>query len=326
MLSRCRSCGVNAPAAERRHKRACLGPAPAAEDGQQAGVCTRGSTWEDVRACEDCPHYAPPGSGRRHLLCHLLPVAGNGVWRRAVAQIRARRPLFTGRMVFAVATAGGVLSLDPPAAVRRELPPDATVLEVPNDPDLREVASWGPLWDALLPDVGPADAVLYCHGKGATRADGPHTPTDAWASLCWALALDYWPLYAAALAHHPIAGPFKKVGYGFGSGGGGWHYTGAFFWTSAARLKERLAVACPRKWWGVEAWPGLAHRPAEAAAVFHEGYFPKLDLYKESYWDEIVRPEFDAWVRANPPSWPWTAATTPSAGGSSGLSPSRPST
>lgn len=289
----------------------CNDPQPIAVAEGLPGVCTRSYVWEEVRACSECDHHAPAGSGRRHVLMHLLPVAGRCVWRRAVARLNAYRPLFTGRAVVAVATGDG---FDPPAAVRRELP-WATVLEVPNDPELREVATWRPLWDALLPDVGPADAVLYCHGKGVTRA-APRDQVHEWAALAWTLCLDHWPVVARLLAQHPLAGPFKKVGYGFGHGGGCWHYTGTFFWTSAVRLRERLSVEPPRTWWGVEAWPGLAHPASDAGCIFHSGYFPKMDLYKPGYWAEFIRPEFDKWIRDNPPSWPWIPGSNPSAGGS----------
>lgn len=252
----------------------------------------------------------PPPDGRRHCLMHVYPVAGNGVWQRAVAQLAARRGLFTGRIVLAVATGD---TLDQPAAVAR-LAPWADVIRVRNNPGLREVATWGPLWDRLTPHLGSRDAVMYCHTKGATRNVDPGNSCQWWGSMMWSLALDHWPAVARHLTEHPIAGSFLKVGAGFGGSPSAFHYSGTFFWLRADDfLKTRRRVAPPRKWWGVEAWPGVAYTPDEAGCVFHEGVVPTLDLYSPEYWANTIHPEYATWLRQNPPSWEWspTAATPP---------------
>lgn len=247
----------------------------------------------------------PPPPPRRHVLFHVMPVAGNGVWQRAAAQLDARRGLFDGRAVVGVVTGAG---LDPPDAVRRLLP-WADVVAVPNDRGLREVATWAPLWDRLGP-VGDADAVLYCHAKGVTRRVDPGNSCQWWASLLWSLALDHWPLVAAQLKSFPVAGPFKKVGYGFGAGHGRFHYSGTFFWVRGKGLARRLAVPPPRMWWGVEAWPGLAFDVGEAGCLFLPGKVPALDVYDPHFWRRVVLPEYREWLKANPPSWPPSTAPT----------------
>lgn len=284
------------------------------------GECTIGRKAPGVggccRTCPDRPrtptplHLATPSpgvppTGRRHALMHVHPVSGNGVWQRAVAQLAARRELFDGKIAIAVTTG---TALDPPDAVAR-LAPWATVIPVKNNPPLREVATWAPLWDHLTPHLGPTDAVLYCHAKGVTRNVDPGNSCQWWGSLLWSLALDHWPVVAARLAEYPIAGSFLKVGAGFAGSASAFHYSGTFFWLRADDfLKTRRRVEPPRKWWGVEAWPGVAYSPSEAGCVFHAGAVPTLDLYSPGYWSTTLRPEYEAWLRANPPSWEWTTA------------------
>jgi hypothetical protein len=264
-------------------------------------VCPCAGCGPGCRGYDDGTPKPVPAPPRRHCLMHCYPVAGNGVWQRAVAQLAARRGLFDGRVVIAVATGA---KLDPPAEIAR-LAPWADVIPVPNDPGLREVATWGPLWDRLAPHLGAADAVLYCHSKGATRSVDPGNSCHWWGSLMWSLCLDRWPLVARLLADHPIAGPFMKVGYGFGFGFGRFHYSGTFFWVRAADfLSRRRQTTPPRQWWGVEAWPGLAYDVGEAGCLFHRGKVPGLDLYSPGYWSRVLLPEYATWLQQNPPAWP----------------------
>jgi hypothetical protein len=255
-----------------------------------------------------CPGYddgTPKPVPKRHALMHILPVSGNGVWQRSVAQLAARRGLFDGRVVIAVATGSAKKPLDSADRVRLAAP-WADVIEVPNDPNRREVATWRPLWERLTPHLSPVDAVLYCHSKGATRNVDPGNSCHWWGSLMWSVCLDHWPLVERQLKTHPITGPFLKLGYGFGPGAGKFHYSGTFFWLKAGDfLTRRRHVAPPEQWWGVEAWPGVAYDPGEAACLFLSGKVPGLDLYSRSYWAGVVLPERAKWLRANPPAWPW---------------------
>lgn len=234
-------------------------------------------------------------------------------WRLACEQLRSRWFLFTGRKVVAVATGAGIDSAD---EVRANLPADAEVFEVPNDPELREVATWEASWSRILPHAGDDDAALYCHAKGVTRPYDAGNTAHLWASLCWSLVLDHWPLVAGLLGRYPIAGPFQKIGQMFGPDGGDWHYSGTFFWLRAADLARRLTTPAPRSWYGVEAWPGLAYAPGEAATIFLKEVGAAMDLYDPDYWVKTIRPEYERWIQRNPPAWSATAPN-PSAGGSS---------
>lgn len=250
----------------------------------------------------DAPDDLAPS--RRHAIMHLLPVPGNGVWQRSLDQLRMRRGLFTGRIVVACCTGQYKgTPLDPPEKVRDCLPAGAELIEVPNNPTRREVVTWKPLWESLWPDLGDSDAVLYCHTKGATRNVDPGNSCQWWASLLWSLALDHWPKIESLLKRYPIVGSFKKVGQGFGSGFGSWHYSGTFFWMRAGDFKEhRYSVAVPAQWWGVEAWPGLAYDHADAGCLFMTGAVPGLDIYSPKFWQSTVRPEYSKWIQENRPS------------------------
>lgn len=269
-----------------------------------------------------CPGYAvesevepDPGCARRHLVYHLLPVAGNGAWQRGVDQLRGRWPLFTGTKTVAIMTGQCSHPLDTSAAVREQLPPDCSVIELPNDPNLREVVSWIPLWQRVLAAAAPQDAILYAHTKGVTRKVDPGNSCQWWASLLYSLMLDHWPSIARQLGRHPITGAFKKVGHGFAGSRSAWHYSGSFFWARASDFQRRPWRKIDRKWWGNESWPGTAYTAPEAGCLFHEGRVPSLNLYDPRYWP-LVRMEFERWLKRNPPSWPWLAAEpTRSAGG-----------
>lgn len=278
-------------------------------------VCRCACNFQCDRYDDGEPKPEPPPS-RRHLVCHLLPTAGTGVWQRTIDHLRLRWPLFTGRKLFAVSTGSAKLPLDPPTQVRDYLPADAEVIEVPNDPNLREVATWAPLWGSLLATAGDADHALYCHSKGATRQVDPGNSCHWWASLCWSLVLDHWPLIEAKLAHRPICGPFKKVGYGFGHGFGRWHYSGTFYWVRVGDFRRRWPrVEVPRQWWGTEAWPGLAYDIAEGESIFMDGQVPGLDLYRPSFWAGAIRPNYERWIGENKPSWDFAREPSLAAGG-----------
>ena len=213
---------------------------------------------------------------RRHLIYHAYPVAGR--WQSGIDQLRRRRGMFTGSKSVAVARDPGLTIpvrpaepgqypvrgwLDPWEAVR-DYAADlgADVFPVPNDPSLREVASWRPLWDRAMAEADPDDFVFYAHAKGVTRPPGK---VAGWVELLYAANLDFWPRVAGLLARHLVAGAFKRAGRAFPGCAADWHYAGSFYWVRAGGFRP---VPPPRAWWGVEAWPGLAYRWDEAGCVF----------------------------------------------------------
>lgn len=267
--------------------------------------------------CETCSDYEPDGPAYfgpvldRHLVYHLLPVSGNDVWRRSVDQLRLRWGLFNGRKVIAIATgASGSLRLDSSAEVQEYLPPDCEVVEVPNDPSLREVVSWRSLWGRVLEGANDEDAVFYAHAKAVTRPIDPGNSCQWWASLAYSLHLDHWPVVAEQLTQYPITGAFKKIGDGFRTSSSSWHYSGTFFWVRVGDFRARPWQTVEPIWYGTEAWPGLAYRSDEAGCLFLEDTVAQLDLYSPSYWTRVVRPMYTDWLRQNPPAFFWTRATS----------------
>src|SRR6185437_13066542 len=231
--------------------------------------------------CRTCVDFEPDHAEyfgsvkRRHLLYHLLPVAGNGVWQRGIDQLRLRWDLFTGRRIVAIMTGPPIKTqgsnprlaeLDSPSVVRSYLPSNCEVIEVQNDPSRWEAASWPHLWSHILHDSDAEDAVLYCHAKGVTRpaiiAHEFGGTAQNWANLLYTLNLDYWPLVEAQLRRHPIVGAFRKGGHFFQAAGltsagmaaSAWHYSGNFWWVRAGDFRHRWPkVAMPADRWGAEA-------------------------------------------------------------------------
>jgi hypothetical protein len=233
--------------------------------------------------------------GRRHLVMHVYPSCGNNTWRRSLDQIRIRLPLFTGHKAIAAVTAPDLHPWEDVRDYCRDM--DADVFPVPNDPNLREVATWEPLWERVLAKADDADAAFYCHAKGATRAVDPGNMTHRWASLQWSLNLDWWAEMESLLKRRPIVGCFKKLGYGFGRQEGRFHYSGTFFWVRVGDFRTKRYPLRPNHWkYAVEAWPGRAYDPGEAGCFYRETPASKTDLYCPEKWRTEIWPEYQRWV------------------------------
>jgi hypothetical protein len=264
-------------------------------------------------ACKTCPDHEPDDPvcfgpvGARYLAFHLLPVKGNGNWQRSIDQLRLRWGLFTGIKVVAIATGSAGLPLDSPDEVRDYLPSGCEVIEVPNNPDLREVVSWIPLWERILGSASDEDAVLYAHGKAVTRPVDPGNSCQWWASLAYSLHLDHWPLVATQLARYPITGAFKKVGMMFP--GTSWHYSGTFYWVRVGDFRSRQWQRIQQAWFGTEAWPGVAYDPTEAGCIFLDDSAELMDLYDPILWNTTIRPRYAEWLKQNPSAFPWSKSS-----------------
>jgi hypothetical protein len=243
-----------------------------------------------VAVCARCPDRQAPSEGGhpllegppapartfpvRHGLYHVYPLRSAApAWRRCCAMLAARTGLFTGRRLCAAATDGRTDSAD---AVRAALP-GWEVIEVQNDPKLREAKTLPVLLDALggaLDD--PAAAVFFGHAKGVTRPWNAGVTCHPWAWLLHEALLDFWPAVEASLSRHPITGAFKKVGRGFKDSRSVWHYSGSHFWARASALRGRQVE---QQWFGAESSPGLWFTPQEADCLFGGGRVGELDLY-----------------------------------------------
>lgn len=235
---------------------------------------------------------------KRHLAFHLLPVKGS-CWRVCVDNVLARIGLFDGVRAVAFCTAGeDDIKLDDPGEVRDYLGDGWTsILSMPNHCLFRETVSWMPLWvEVMCREWKPEDVVYYTQGKGVTHKD-PKSPVHPWTSLMFHLLLDRTDLVDETLKKFPIAGAFRKGGFGFGKEWGNWHYSGSFFAARAGEFFRRLeAVPDHDIWHGVESWPGSAYKLSEAGCLFHPGTVAATDLYGREYWETTVLPEWRAKV------------------------------
>lgn len=236
----------------------------------------------------------------RHLAYHIYPFSGNGTWRRNVEQLLKRIKMFNGRRVVAIATE---VRMDPPSKVKQAFKGEVDeFIEVPNEPRLREVASFLPLMERLA-STARHEAVFYGHAKGVTRPVNDGVSVHPWADLLYESCLDYWPLVEQLLTKHPIAGSMKKNGAMFTGSRSTFHYSGAFYWLRSCMVFNRpMWKTVDQQWWGTEAWPGLAFSAKEAATIFHEGS-AELNLYDFDYLRRTVLTRWDGWKAEHASMW-----------------------
>lgn len=274
------------------------------------------------RHCATCPDFEKASAGlTKHLLYHIYPVAGNGMWQWNVDELCKRMSLFNGRRIVAVVT--------DPATGRKPDPtgplgPDRhrvamgtcdTVtdvqdrfgkwadqiewVEVENDPALREVATFLPLFERLEGNAGPNDVLLYAHAKGTTR-DAKHV-AKVWAGVLYEVMMDYWGVVADQLKSHPVTGAFRKFGKGWAKSQStsGWHYSGSWAWFRAQALFSKPDWRrIDRCWTGIEPYPSQ-HFGSEAGCLFHEDKVHVMNLYNPNYWWTKVMPELERFRAIN---------------------------
>lgn len=242
---------------------------------------------------------------QRHLLYHLCPFTRNAIWRENVAALLTRLSLFNGRRLIAVGTGAGLESpavvLDAFAGAKVEF------VFVPNDPNLREGATFLPLFERVA-DLGAGHAVLWAHAKGV-QTPFPQ-PVALWRQALYELYLDYWPLVEEMLEQFPVVGAFKKTGPGWNAtqSRSAWHYSGSWCWYRACDLFSkdwRRIEPFPH---ALEAYPSLHFPEARAGCLFWEAPVRDVNLYSVPYWQTRVSPALVQWKKSN------EAAMSPPAG------------
>lgn len=265
-------------------------------DCEKFGDCTIAKTCTGLACCATCSsrRSVPPFTGpiTRNLIYYIWPISGNGIWQRNLEQIRARLDLFNGKRIAVVATSERADSFQ---KVSRDLSAlGFESIEIPNNPDLREVAGFRPLFDAIQStDVN--EVSFFAHAKGVTRPVNDGTTVHRWTDLMYETCLDYWPLVESLLSQYPLAGSFKKLGYHFTSSMSAWHYTGTYYWLRHCGVFDRPWQNIDQGWWGTESWPGLHFAADEGGCIFHEG--AAIDLYDFSYFNDTVMPLYRQWQR-----------------------------
>lgn len=287
VLEFCPSC--SAAAGEAKHVRDC----------DLFDRCTREFVSAAVRSCDRCPDYARfPAPTVRHLLYHVYPRRGSR-WRERVLRLRERIGLFNGRKVVAVAVDD---TTDAAHHVERELEGcGCEILSVPNEPSLREVATFLPLFERVADLTGPEHATLYAHAKGVTRPPG--ATCHRWAEVLEEVMMGDWPAVEGVLTQFPIAGCFKKLGRGWkaAESRSEWHYSGSWAWFSNRELFGRPDWRrIDRFWSGIEPYPSLHFAADDAGCVFHAAPVPAMNLYSADYWNRAVEPAYAKWRAARP--------------------------
>jgi len=226
---------------------------------------------------------------RLNLIYHVAPFVASGgrqppvsIWRANLRQLARRWHIFNGRRVIAIATGDG---LEPPEEVERELElriadcgsrmgSDTQFPRVPNDPALREAASFPQLLAAVaeLPfaERKETEATFYAHAKGVATI-GDAEGVMYWRNLMYHALLDDPERIKDALTRYAVVGTHRKtraVVYPDGVTNSAWHFAGSFFWfrtASGGRQPPVCPAAVPGKQgadaprspsgWGVEAWP-----------------------------------------------------------------------
>jgi hypothetical protein len=227
----------------------------------------------------------------RHLLFHVGPFSGNGIWQRNVEQVLKRIHLFNGRRIVGIVTGEG---LDPPEAVMEAFKGEAEFIVERNNPKLREVVTFVPMF-SQVESVAPNEVVFYGQAKGVTRPADDSTTVHRWTDIMYETLLDHMDIVEPLLERFPVAGSFKKVGRGFQGSASSWHYSGSFCWFRSAELFKRDWQAIDHRWWGIESYPSLHFTVEEAACVFRQGLVPELDLYDYRYFHEQIVPHYEQW-------------------------------
>lgn len=245
------------------------------------------------RHCNSCELRFPEDNFTfRNLLYHIYPIRGNGIWQWNVDNLKKRINLFNGKRIIAVAINRVTDSMDDVKASFAGERIDEFI-QIPNNPRLREVASWEPLWSRVR-SLDENEITFYGHAKGVTRPFNPGSTIQRWVELLYEANLDYYPIVAKLLDIYPIAGALKKLGRGFQSSRSEWHYSGTFYWVRNRDffLKEWRHI--DQKWWGTESWPGVHFSQMEAGVIFGEGAIPPMDMYGAATFNPIFE-RFQQW-------------------------------
>ena len=232
----------------------------------------------------------------RNLIYHVCPLKTNDGWRMNVRQLVRRMGVFNGQRVIAIARGEG---LEPPDAVRDELAGfGCDFWELPNDPQLREVATFLPLLITVA-NQDERQATFYAHTKGNSTIDS-RLGAELWRNEMYHQLLDEWQDCMADLGEHVACGINKIVWpepsqspYPTRLSTGRWMFAGTFFWFRHDLVfghNHWRRVAMDR--YGAEAWLGGMFEPEHAKSRFQpwpETQFPCPSPYNPLLYESPIR-------------------------------------
>lgn len=233
-----------------------------------------------IRAATLPPPPKPPYTAisKRNLIYNVYPNPTNPSWGSNLHQLRTRLHLFNGQRVIAIATAPELID---PVKITAILGPDAKYFTFPNDPLLRETASFSKLLHAVN-NSNPNQATFYAHTQG-TAPYHQHDPQRRLAKRYWRNRmyhelLDDWPRIAAHLRTYPTVGTFKvdyaKLPPAVAKSPTGiiwppWHFAGSFYWfRNDCTFRNPEWSSIPNDPYASEMWPGRLFHTQQAASVY----------------------------------------------------------
>jgi hypothetical protein len=270
----------------------------------------KAATFGMVKPCGGCgsrqallnkwfPASRPPvlpvdlSNSRRHLMFHLWPVAGNGIWQWHCDQLLANADLWNGRRVVAIFTSPDADAVE---AVKDKLGnfTDRFII-MPNNPKLREVATWLPMLRQLREFDADQDVTFTAQGKCVRlkpgALDDPNAVTLKWTRAMYETCLA-WGRVKPLLERQATAGSFRRNTTPSRGSWGPWHYSGTFYWFRNRDVFARNWEYVPQQFFGTEAWPGHLFHPDEAGVIACDD---APDLYSLQTWNQYIEPQLAAW-------------------------------
>lgn len=223
-------------------------------------------------------------------------------WRWNLEQLAKRFHVFTGRLIFAVATEQGLTPYDEVCSYIQDLYKTAQgtkLLEffpVKNNGLLGEMQSFPTLLRAAS-KFDRNSVTTYCHGKGVSRKGGP--AVTLWADAMYKFLLDDIDKVDELLNTYPIVGSFKRRGKFIGFPKTNlYHYSGSFFTVRNKDLFSRRWTQIYKTYYGTEAYPSLLFKDGEAGVIFGDGVG---DLYRWEYISKLLSeiPYFAKFIAEN---------------------------
>lgn len=232
----------------------------------------------------------------RHLIYHVCPLEWNDDWRDNVRQLLRRMDVFNGRRTIAIVQGWHMVDAE---TVKREFDGhDCEFLVLPNDPQMRERATFLPLLLSIQ-STDPHEATFYGHTKGVSRRERGVNP---WRNAMYHNLLDRWQDCMDELKQHSCVGCFKMdysseddLPYSTKLRRGLWLFAGTFFWfRNDAVFRRSDWRDIPMDRYGVEAYLGGLFASEEAKSIYQPFRANNLPL------GSLYRPDFHAEEKAHP--------------------------
>lgn len=214
---------------------------------------------------------AGPPIKRRNLIYHVYPTRINSVWLHNIRSLLHYWRAFNGRKLVTVALASETEPLEIVQTAFGACQTEIEWLPIRNDPELREVAGFRLLVDAIQ-SRRDDEASFFAHTKGNTSA-AARAGIPRWRNAMLYHLLARWEECVEVLRYHPCVGTTKMVSrspFPFPSGlrRGLWMFSGTFFWFRHDAVFHRDDWMIPHDRYGAEAWLGGLFAEHEAFSMF----------------------------------------------------------